>query len=135
MMPDQSMHLRILLPFKIFADVPHVQRIVAETNGGQYGFLPQRLDCVAALLAGIFSYESTEAGTKYIAVDKGILVKAGENVTVSVRNAIGGTDLGKLHEAVEKQFNELDDNEKKISSVMAKMESSFMLQLQTFQQK
>ena len=134
-MPVQSMNLKILLPFKVFATLQNVKQIVAETSGGQYGFLPQRLDCVAALVPGILMYESAEAGIKYIAVDKGILVKEGENVTVSVRNAIGGTDLGKLHESVEKEFKELDDNEKNVRAVMTKMESSFMLRLQKFQQQ
>jgi len=134
-MSAQSMNLKILLPFKIFADVQQIKRVVAETNGGQYGFLPQRLDCVAALLPGILTYESITGVVKYIAVDKGILVKAGTNVTVSVRNAIGGSDLGKLHESVEKEFKELGDNEKSVQSVMVKMESCFMLQLQKFQQQ
>lgn len=134
-MQERLMSLKILLPFKVFAELKNVKRIVAETNSGQYGFLPQRLDCVAALVPGILTYESTTGGIKYVAVDKGILVKAGENVTVSVRNAIGGSDLGKLHEQVEKQFKELDDNEKNVRSVMAKMESSFMMQLQKFQQQ
>lgn len=131
----QSMNLKILLPFTIFADLQNVKRIVAETSGGQYGFLPQRLDCVAALVPGILMYESITSAVKYIAVDKGILVKAGENVMVSVRNAIGGPDLGKLHEQVEKEFIALDDNEKHVRNVMAKMESSFMLRLQKFQQQ
>jgi len=129
------MNLKILLPFKVFATLQNVKQIVAETSGGQYGFLPQRLDCVAALVPGILMYESAEAGIKYIAVDKGILVKEGGNVTVSVRNAIGGTDLGKMHESVEKEFKELDDNEKNVRAVMTKMESSFMLRLQKFQQQ
>ena len=133
-MPPQLMNLKILLPYKVFAELRNVKRIIAETSGGQYGFLPHRLDCVTALLPGILTYESAE-GIKYLAVDKGILVKAGENVMVSVRNAIGGSDLGMLHESVEKEFKELDDNEKNVRSVMAKMESSFMMQLQKFQQQ
>lgn len=129
------MNLKILLPFKVFADVQNVQQVVAETGNGQFGFLPQRLDCVAALVPGILSYETAQDGTKYIAIDKGILVKAGENITVSVRNAIGGSDLGKLHESVEKEFKELDENEKNVRSVMTKMESNFMQSLQKFQQQ
>ena len=134
-MATQSMNLKILLPFTIFANLQNIKRIVVETSGGQYGFLPQRLDCVAALMPGILTYESTSGGARYIAIDKGILVKAGENVMVSVRNAIGGSDLGKLHESVEKEFKELDENEKNIRSVMAKMESSFMVRLQKFQKQ
>ena len=129
------MHLKILLPFKVFIEVNKVKHIVAETNEGQYGFLPQRLDCVAALVAGIFSYETTTGGVKYIAVDKGVMVKAGTEVMVSVRNALGGADLGKLHESVQKEFKRLDDNEKNVRAVMAKMESSFMMRLKKFQQQ
>ena len=129
------MNLKILLPFKVFMEAKNVQRIVAETADGQYGFLPQRLDCVAALVPGILTYETTLGGIKYIAVDEGILVKTGTEVTVSVRNAIGGADLGKLHESVEKEFKDIDDNEKNVRSVMAKMESSFMVRLQKFQKE
>ncbi len=129
------MNLKILLPFKVFMEGKNVKRIVAETGNGQYGFLPQRLDCVAALVPGILTYEATTGGIKYIAVDEGILVKTGTEVTVSVRNAIGGADLGKLHESVEKEFKDLDDSEKNVRSVMAKMESSFMVKLQKFQEQ
>jgi F-type H+-transporting ATPase subunit epsilon len=47
-----------------------------------------------------------------------------------VRNAFGGTDLGKLHEAVEKEFLKLDDSERDIRSVMAKLESGFISSLE-----
>ena len=134
-MDPELMHLKILLPFKVFIEVTKVKHIVAETGEGQYGFLPQRLDCVAALVAGIFSYETTTGGVKYIAVDEGVMVKAGTEVMVSVRNAIGGADLGKLHESVQKEFKQLDDNEKNVRAVMAKMESSFMMRLKKFQQQ
>ena len=46
------MNLKILLPFRVFTEIKNVKRIVAETSEGSYGFLPQRLDCVAALSAG-----------------------------------------------------------------------------------
>jgi F-type H+-transporting ATPase subunit epsilon len=134
-MEPELMSLKILLPFKVFLEVGNVSRIVAETGDGHYGFLPQRLDCVAALVAGIFTYETATGGTKYIAVDEGVMVKTGTQVMVSVRNAIGGADLGKLHESVQKEFKQLDENEKNVRAVMAKMESSFMIRLKKFQQQ
>jgi F-type H+-transporting ATPase subunit epsilon len=109
-----------------------VKRIVAETGEGSFGILPQRLDCVAALVPGIFTYETETEGVQYLAIDEGILVKAGPEVLVSVRNAIGGADLGKLRESVEKDFVELDENERKVRSVMAKLESGFIYNLEKF---
>lgn len=126
------MHLKILLPFKIFADINNVKRIIAETNNGSYGFLPQRLDCVAALIPGILTYETEAGSIHYIAIDEGILIKTGSLVSVSIRNAIGGVDLGMLHESVKKEFLDLDENERSSRSTMAKLESGFIHSLEKF---
>ena len=39
------MHLKILVPTEIFADVSGVSGIVAETAEGSFGLLEHRLDC------------------------------------------------------------------------------------------
>jgi len=95
------MNLKVLLPFKIFAEKTGVSRIVAETRAGSFGLLPHRLDCVAALAPGILVFETEAEGEVCIAVDEGILVKTGTDVLISVRNAIGGGDLGQLRERVQ----------------------------------
>jgi len=128
------MNLKILLPFRVFAEIKNVKRIILETSNGSYGLLPQRLDCVAALVPGIFTYETGAGGVQYLAVDKGILVKAGTDVLASVRNVIGGADLSKLRESVEKEFEILDEKEKSIRSVMAKMESGLIYRLEKFRE-
>jgi len=134
-MEIELMNLKILLPFKIFAEIKNVKRIVLETSDGSYGLLPHRLDCVAALVPGIFTYETEADGVHYLAVDEGILVKAGMAVLASVRNAIGGADLGKLRESVEKEYVTLDEKEKNVRSVMAKMESGLIYRLEKFRKE
>jgi len=121
------------VPFKIFVDKKGVKRIVAQTIQGSFGLLPHRLDCAAALAPGILTYETEADGVVDLAVDQGVLVKAGENVLVSVRDAIGGTDLDKLHETVKREFLSMDEQEKSIRSVMAKMESGFIRRFMEFQ--
>jgi F-type H+-transporting ATPase subunit epsilon len=96
MPPPTLMNLKVLLPFRIFAEKTGVTRIVAETQEGSFGLLPHRLDCVAALAPGILIYENEAEGEVYVAVDEGVLIKTGLDVLVSVRNAIAGTDLGQL---------------------------------------
>lgn len=125
-MQSAHMNLKILLPFKVFSEKTDVSRIVAESHTGSFGLLPQRLDCVAALAPGILVFETKDEGEVCIAVDEGILVKTGTDVLVSVRNAIGGTDLGQLRAAVEQEFLELDEQEKSVRSVLAKLESGFV---------
>jgi len=125
MQPPQ-MNLKILLPFQVFAEKGGVTRIVAETHGGSFGLLPRRLDCVAALAAGILIYESEREGETYVAVNEGILVKTGANVLISVRNAISGTDLSQLQAAVQEEFLIRSDQEESVRSVIHKMESDFI---------
>ena len=50
-----------------------------------------------------------------------------------MRRALGGTDLGQLREAVEREFLTLDEHEQSVRSVMAKMESGFIRRLAEFQ--
>ena len=128
-MAEELMTLKILLPYRVFLEVSNVRSIVADTNAGSYGFLPQRLDCAAVLVPGIFSFETTS--THYLALDAGMIVKSGTTVLVSVRNAIG-TELGKLNELVEKEFKTIDDSEKKARALVSKMEASFMHRLEKF---
>ena len=79
------MRLEVLLPFKVFADVTDVLRMIADTAAGSLGLLPHRLDCALALRPGILTYETAAAGRVYIAVDDGVLVKTGTAVLVAVR--------------------------------------------------
>jgi F-type H+-transporting ATPase subunit epsilon len=78
-------------------------------------------------------YENEAEGEVYVAVDEGVLIKSGSEVHVSVRNAIGGTDLGQLREAVEREFLNLNEREQSVRAVMAKMESDFIRRLAEFQ--
>jgi len=126
------MKLKVLLPFQMFAEIDGVKRIVAETPQGSFGLLPHRLDCTAVLEPGILTYETANDGEVYVAVDAGILVKAGGRVMVSVRNAIGGKDLGELRAAVEREFVNLDEDEKQVRAVLAKLESGFVRRFAEF---
>ena len=131
-MPAAPMNLKVLLPFQIFAEKTDVSRIVAETREGSFGLLPHRLDCVAALAPGILTYETESDGEVFVAVDEGVLVKTGPDVLVSVRRALGGTDLGQLREAVEREFLTLDEHEQSVRSVMAKMEGDLIRRMASF---
>jgi F-type H+-transporting ATPase subunit epsilon len=127
------MNLKVLLPYRIFAQKNDVSRIVAETGEGSLGLLPHRLDCVAALVPGILTYTTPADGTVFIAVDEGVLVKSGADVLVSVRHAIGGTDLAQLHESVRREFLVIDAQAKEVRAAVAKMESAFIGRFAEFQ--
>lgn len=125
-------HLRILLPYGVFLELDGIKRIVAETDEGLFGVLPQRLDCSAAILPGILTYETDDNQESYVAHDQGVLLKTGNRVTVSVRNATRGSELGELRKAVDDLYSHLNEGEQAVKTVLAKLESSFIRQLMQF---
>jgi F-type H+-transporting ATPase subunit epsilon len=133
-MPATHMTLKVLLPFKVFAEEHNVVRIIAMTHQGAFGILPNRLDCVASLSAGILVFEIEGEKEVYLAVNEGVLVKTGLDVRVSVRNAMKGMGLDELRAAVEEEFMQLNEQEKNLRSVLTKMESGFVQHLAAFKQ-
>jgi F-type H+-transporting ATPase subunit epsilon len=131
----RRVNLKVLIPFEIFAQKSAVLRIVAETQEGSFGLLPHRLDCAAALAPGILTFETEAEGTAYIAVDEGVLVKAGDDVLVSVRRAIGGKDLAQLQEAVQHEFIDLDAEQRTVRAALAKIESGLIARFAEFQRE
>lgn len=103
-----------------------INRLQVSTMSGSFGILPQRLDCVAALTSGLITCTDRTNTEYFIALDQGILTKAGTSVTISVRNAIAGDNIGELHKAINEQFRNLDDEEKKVRQVMAQLETGFI---------
>ena len=81
---------------------------------------------MAALVPGILIYETKQDSLVYLALDEGVLVKTGADVLVSVRQAIGGEDLGKLRDAVKSTFLVLDKEERSVREAVTKMEVGFI---------
>jgi F-type H+-transporting ATPase subunit epsilon len=93
---------------------------------GSFELLPRHIDFAAALASGILSSTSPSGKEEFFAIDEGVLVKQGDKVLISTRNAVRGPDLGALKRMVEEEFEVLDDREKKARSVLAKLETSFV---------
>jgi F-type H+-transporting ATPase subunit epsilon len=123
------MQLRVRLPFKVFADVENVTRIVITTPSGSFGLLPNRLDCTAALSPGLLTYSTQNGAETHLALDEGVLIKAGADVLVCVRRAIGGADLGRLRRAIEQEFLSLSEQDRAVRATLAHLESGFIRRL------
>lgn len=131
-MNDDLMTLKILLPFGVFLVKEGVKRIVSETAQGSFGLLPHRLDCTASLAPGILCYETQTEGEAFVAIDSGILVKAGFEVLVSVRNAFAGDARGRLRDAVRKEFIAIDERERGLRESIAKLEMGMIRRFTEF---
>lgn len=119
------MHLKILLPAEILVDEA-VDKVIAEAENGFFCLLPRHIDFVAALVPGILYYVPTGGDERLVAVDEGTLVKCGDEVLVSVLHATPGTDLEDLQSTVATTFRELDEDERRARTALARLEAAAM---------
>jgi F-type H+-transporting ATPase subunit epsilon len=118
------MRLKVFQPSEVFLEET-VTKVVGESPAGSFGILPRHIDMVIALVPGILSYETHEEEERFLALDGGILVKEGDEVSVATRLAVRG-ELGILRATVEKMMSEVDEKEKKARSAVARLEADFV---------
>lgn len=116
------MKLKVLVPTRVFL-VETVEQINAEAKDGSFGLLPNHIDFVTALVPGILSYRSQQGEEIFIAVNEGILVKCGQEVLVSTQQAVKDADLESLHQTVEQEFRQLNEQQKLTRTAIAKLEA------------
>jgi F-type H+-transporting ATPase subunit epsilon len=119
---------------KIWAPAEHVlseevAKVKAEAENGWFCVLPRHVDFVTSLVPGILIYETPGGQTGYVAVDQGILVKCGPEVSVSARNAARGDSLGALEQTVSSHFRSVREKEQAALVFEAKLEAELVRQL------
>ncbi len=119
------MKIKILLPTQILLEEP-AAKINAEAENGAFGILPNHIDFVTALVPSILSFVTPQGQENFLAVDQGILVKCGNEVLISTRQAIRGNNLETLQKTVETEFKTLNEKEKMARAAAAKLEIIFL---------
>ena len=120
-----AMRLRLLTPTDSLLH-EEVTKVLAEAVNGQFCLLPRHVDFVAALTPSILYYTLPQGNERFAAVDEGVIVKRGDDVLVSTFNAILGSDLERLQEAVAATVRELDEEERRARSALARLEAATM---------
>jgi F-type H+-transporting ATPase subunit epsilon len=116
------LNLKILLPAGVQIET-EVEKVSAEAQNGHFTLLPRHVDFVAALVPGIFYYQTPDGEEHFMALDEGILVKQGDQVFVSAARAVPGDDLEQLEATVDSELKVLGESEKKARAVMARLEA------------
>lgn len=123
-----SMTLKIRLPAEVLFE-EEVSRIRAEAENGWFGLLPRHIDFVTALVPGVLTFEPCGKTEEYLAVDHGVLVKCGAEVSVSTRQAVRGKNLGELQQQVERQFLVQQERERAARALESKLEADLVRRL------
>lgn len=119
------MKLKVWLPTEVLLE-EEVSRIKAEAENGWFGLLPRHVDFVTALVPGVMTFVPRGKPEEYLAIDHGILVKCGPEVSVSTRNATHGTDLSQLKHDVERRFIEREERERVARALESKLEADLV---------
>ncbi|MDX1619133.1 MAG: F0F1 ATP synthase subunit epsilon, partial [Balneolaceae bacterium] len=122
-----KMFLKIMVPEKIVLR-ESVHKVIAEARNGFFCLEPRHIDFTAALRPGILYYYIGEE-EHVIAVDEGILVKCGEEVLVSVVEAVEGTGpdpLSGLERQVREKFRSKEAAETNVRIALKNLEADLL---------
>jgi F-type H+-transporting ATPase subunit epsilon len=120
--------VKILLPSEIFFS-GEISKMTAQAVNGSFCLLPRHVDFVSVLVPGIMTTAGNDGRITFYAIDAGILVKKGDDVFVSTRNAFAIPDIGKGKEIVEEKFKVIDDREKAARSAAYRLEADMVRRL------
>lgn len=128
------MTLKVFSPTGVVLDLP-IHKVDFEGLDGYWTLLPKHVDCVDALKPCIVSYTDTSDKTRYMACNKGVIVKKGNVVSISTKLAILDDDLKKLEKTIEVDFKQMEEERKEVSTTMARLEIGLAKGLQALRQE
>ncbi len=119
------MNLTILLPEKTYWQ-GRVKKVVGEAKNGSFCLLPAHIDFVTIMVPGIFYTVTEDDQEIYIAINEGVLLKNGSEITLATRNATKGDSLGSLKRRVEENFKRIDQQDRRANQALQKLEADFV---------
>ena len=119
------MRLKILLPTKVLVD-EEVRKVSADAEDGELTLLPRHIDLTTTLTRGVLAFKLPDGREEFAAVAEGVMVKCGEEILVSTRKGVRGTELGTLQERIEEEFETLDDRAETARTSLNKIEATFV---------
>jgi alternate F1F0 ATPase F1 subunit epsilon len=122
------MTVEIIEPIRKFV-FAGIEKIRAEGENGWFTLLQNHIDCTSALVPGIVEFVRVSGGPVYAGIDEAILVKEGASVMIAAGKAVTADNFEDVVETVERQFTALDERDKKLRSVMTKLETELSRRL------
>ncbi len=116
-----EMNFKVLTPVGVALNTP-VRQVDFEAPNGFFTLLPRHVDCVTTLKIGVTRYVKSDGKEAFIAVNQGVLVKKGNDVTLTTKLAVLDDNLSHLTQAIEQDFKEMEQQRKTANATMAKLE-------------
>ena len=114
------MNLKVMTPYSVVLNTP-VSQVTVEAVDGFFTLKPKHMDFINALKAGILTYKK-EGKELFVACNRGVIVKNGEEVSVSTPLAILGETLEDLKKKIAIDFQAMEEERKEVRLSMARLE-------------
>ena len=120
-----TMSLTVAVPERMLLET-EIAKLTVDGPDGSFCLLPNHIDYATPLAVGIASYVDPAGGERFIALDRGILVKRDDEVRMSVRRAVVGGDLATLEETVRTTYRQQTREEKEARRASAQLQANFV---------
>ena len=114
------MNSKVMTPYSVVLNTP-VSQVTLEAVDGFFTLKPRHMDFINALKAGILTYKK-EGKEFFIACNRGVVVKNGEEIAVSTPLAILGESLEDLKKKIAIDFQAMEEERKEVRLSMARLE-------------
>ena len=114
------MNLRVMTPYSVALNIL-VFQVTVDTVDGFFTLKPKHVDFIDALRPGIISYKKDDKEA-FIACNRGVIVKKGEDVSISTPLAILGENLDELKKKIAIDFQNMEEERKEVRVSMARLE-------------
>jgi len=124
-MATDKISLKVVLPHKVLWN-DRVAAMTAEGSNGYFGIQPRHQDFISDIVPGILIVRTDGGRERFMALDDGLLVKRGSEVTVAAVNGVLGDSLERLRRTVREEFLRRDEKERKSRSVLSMLEGAII---------
>lgn len=105
-------------------------KVIAEGTHGSFCVLPRHIDYLAILTPGILELRNaTLPNDRWFAVDRGLLIKQADEISIAVHQAIESSDLETLQTSVAHRFQRIESVETAGMTAVASLEANFVRRL------
>ena len=114
------MNLKVMTPYSVALNTP-VSQVTLDAVDGFFTLKPKHVDFVDVLKAGIITYKKDNKDF-FIACNHGVVVKKGNEVSISTPLAILGENLDELKKKIVIDFQNMEEERKEVRVSMARLE-------------
>ncbi|MFA5551132.1 MAG: hypothetical protein WDA03_05890 [Trueperaceae bacterium] len=103
-----------------------VARLSAESVHGSFTILGRHADTALLITPGLLAFQPVDGEETFVAVDHGVLVKAGDQVRVACQRAVVSGDLGSAEAAVRSRFLATGESDKRARNALLRLEAEIL---------